>query len=122
MARIIGFLFLLAVAAYVIAATWLFVLALMVTVAIVKHVRRRHRAAPRDTPAAKLHRNPPPVPRSVPCSVPRPAAAPAPAYLTRWSVQRRWFVAGDKENWDKAFRDAEFRAQVCAAEAAAYRT
>ena len=118
MARILGFLFLLAIAVYVIAAMWLFALALVVTVAIVKHVRARRRVAPRDAPAAKLHRNPPPVPRLVP----RPAAGPAPAYLTRWSVQRRWFVAGDKDDWDKAFRDAELRAQVRAAGPVAYRT
>lgn len=107
MARILGFLLFLAVVVYVIAATWLFVLALVLTVAIVKHVRTRHRVAPRAAPAAKLYHNAP--------AVPSPAPAPAPAYLSRWSVQRRWVVAGDKDDWDQAFRDAELRAQVCAA-------
>ena len=111
MARILGFLLFLAVVVYVIAATWLFVLVLVVTLAIVKHVRTRHRVAPRAAPAVKLHHSPPPVPRSIPS----PAPAPAPAYLSRWSVQRRWVVAGDKDDWDQAFRDAELRAQVCAA-------
>lgn len=114
MARIIGFLLFLALVVYVIAATWLFVLALVVTVAIVKHVRTRHRVAP----AAKHRHNLPPVPRSIP----RPVPAPALAYLPRWSVQRRWFVSGEKDDWDKAFRDAELRAQVCAAGTGAYRT
>ncbi len=109
MARILGFLLFLAVVVYVIAATWLFVLALAVTMAIVKHLRTRHRAAPRAAPAAKLHHKAPAVPSAV------PSPAPAPAYLPRWSVQRRWFVAGDKDDWDQAFRDAELRAQVCAA-------
>lgn len=118
MARIIGFLLFLAVAVYVITATWLFVLALVVTVAIVKHVRTRHRVAQRAASAAKLHHSPPPVPRAIPT----PAAAPAPTYLSRWSVQRRWVVAGDKDDWDKAFRDAELRAQVCAALPGASRT
>lgn len=114
MARILGLLFFLAMAAYVIAATWLFVLALVVTVAIVKHVRTRHHVAPRTAPAAKLHHNAP----AVPCAIP----SPAPAYLSRWSAQRRWVVAGDKDDWDQAFRQAELRAQVCAAESVAYRT
>ena len=109
MARIFGFLLFLAVMFYVIAATWLFVVALVITVAIVKQVRTRHRVAHGAAMSAKLHR--PPIPRSVPR--PAPVAAPAPAYLRRWSVQRRWYVAGDKDDWDKAFRDAELRAQVC---------
>ncbi len=107
MARIFGFLLFLAVMFYVIAATWLFVVALVITVAIVKQVRTRSRVAPGAAMSAKLHR--PPVPR------PAPVAAPAPSYLRRWSVQRRWYVAGDKDDWDQAFRDAELRAQVCPA-------
>ena len=113
MARILGFLLFLAIAVYVIAATWLFVLALVVTVAIVKHARTRHRVAPRAAPAPKVHRNPQPVPHAIP--------SPGPAYLPRWSAQRRWVVAGDKDDWDKAFRDAELGAQVCAAGPGAFR-
>ncbi|QYF91057.1 hypothetical protein [Arthrobacter sp. PAMC25284] len=112
MARIIGFLLFLTVMVYVIAATLLFVVALVITVAIVKHVRARHRVAQRAAMAAKLHHDRRPIPRSVP--------GPAPDYLRRWSVQRRWYVAGDKDDWDKAFRDAELLAQVCPAGPGAY--
>jgi hypothetical protein len=118
MARIIGFLLFLAVMVYVIAATWLFIVALLVTVAIVKQVGRR-RAAQRATMAAKLHHDGPPILRSVPRPPSAPVAArapvPAPDYLRRWSVQRRWYVAGDKDDWDKAFREAELRAEACPA-------
>jgi len=72
--------------------------------------------SPSAAMAAKLHR--PPTPHSLPR--PAPIAAPASAYLRRWSVQRRRYVAGDKDDWDKAFRDAELGAQVSLAGPGAY--
>ena len=109
----------LAVTVYVIAAPWLFIVALLITVAIVKQVRRR-RAVQCAAMAAKLHHDGPPILRPVPR--PAPAGAPAlvaarapvaaPDYLRRWSIQRRWYVAGDKDDWDKAFREAELRAEA----------